>query len=536
MAEKTTLPFAEQVGAWILASLFSPYGAQGARALKPQLFKQLFGNLNLGPGATLPPDIAAARRYTQPYDPWSLLQTSPRPGGPTQAEQDLLNNALFGLVAPLDLSGARAAMVQPGAMQFGTTPQGPLPFDPRTATGESYNPQTGRFEFTTQNPEIVWWGPTNQFYYKGREITPAQYLQLLAQGPAAASQYGQVAQDIYGALGGQLPRPVAPTAPSLHPFSLPASPRIDVGGEMQSIYQSLLQGQPGLQQALTASLNPRIALPSQSIFDIVNAAPRSADLDRYVNSAVEGMRAAYERELANQEIALQSRFAGEGSYLSGPMFSAMGQLRGELGANFLRDIGQLQLAAAEAERARQYGAATTQYGTEFTRNVTQVQERAQQSRALAQVFGTMAAQAAQSATDARTRNYAAQLQALASAYGAEADFLASTFGTQANVYGNQLAALINQQATVANAIQRAMELQRDYAGMSFDQALRLAEAEQRNRQSALDLLREEHDRPGFNTLQTLLPLLRLPTVSKATGGGFDIGALVRAAATAAAMA
>ena len=192
-----------------------------------------------------------------------------------------------------------------------------------------------------------------------------------------------------------------------------------------------ISGVPGTSGTPTAAAAPPNSYPQNlaaalygsfggpgNIFETVNAAPQSQQMQNYVNQASQGLKGAYEQDLANQLIQLQSRYAGEGSYLSSPMFAAEGQLRANLGANYLNELGQLQLGAAESERGRQYGAATQQGNNALS---------------LAQMFQGLAQQAQASGASV----LAAQYSAMASMFGSQAGAQASIFGSQAGMFNNQ---------------------------------------------------------------------------------------------------
>jgi len=471
MGQKSTLPWISQYGMWPLLSLFGEPFASGFAAAKPKMFRQVFPGMSpeqfggFGLGGLFPQS-----RYLGEYQPFEFLATNPygRPGGPSQEEIDLLNQSYFGRVAPIDLSTARNVFEQQQQFQQSLLPGG------------------GYF-------------------------------------PASTAE-------MFQALGGQIPIPQVPTLPAL---TLPQAPSLppfsfDVGGTAQNTLQALISGQPGLADALSRSLNPQIPLPSQSIFDMVAA--QNPQLDRYVQQATEGTRQAFEAEIARQQANLASQFAAQGAYMSGPMLNALALAGAQGAADFARTIGQLQLQAAEMEQGRIYEAASTMYGTEYARNLAQVQIAAETARSLANTFAEVAAKTA-----------SAEASAAAAAYNAQADFLASVFNTQANAavhaynaqadflartFGTQMQAAIDQQNIVANmAIRAADLLQRGYA-TSFDEAMAMAEAEQRNKQAALDALYQDYFGPGTRALEMLGILARVPTVSKTTGGGFNIGSLL----------
>ena len=416
--------------------------------------------------------------------------------------------------------------------------------------------------------------------------------------PQGQSLFNATSADIFNSLGGRLGAPAAPflpqfqlpqapdipappsglgggfnvpQAPGLPNFNMPAAPQFDIPAWMQETYQSLLQSQPGLQDALKASLNPQIALPGQTIDEIARSMTNDAALKDYVNKATAGMQGAYEQNLNDRLIEMQSRFGAEGSYLGSAMMQGQGELASKLTAEHLSQLGQMQLGAAEQERNRQYGSATQQYLTEYQRNATQVQLQAQQAATMAQQFGAMAAQAASKQGDVTSQTYAQQLDALAREYSSKASYLASTYGSMvsamasgfgsqqsalasmygsqlgamSNIYGSQVGAMANaygtqgnflsniyntgmgaysnQQSIVANATNQAMQLMQSGMAQNWEMAFKMAMAQQQNQQGGLDKLWNMYYTPGQNAKDILGMFFGLPSVSKSTGGGFDIG-------------
>jgi hypothetical protein len=496
---KTTQPWDVQYPAWTTFAAFAPWGDQAFAAAKPEMYKQVFGRSGLHPV------VDPYRQYTAPYHPFDYLASNPmgRPGGPSAAELANMNNSLYGLTAPLNLGGAQAANAQyqqllagltpGGGGGFGTAPSGPLPYNPQTASGMSYVPGQGWQNVAAGGqPQMVAVG--NNVYYNGRQVTGDQYNQLLTQGPNAAganSLYGQLTGDIFNSLGGQLPYPTMPqapnfgsvampsapslggasmpaapnlgafnlpAAPSLGQFNLPAAPSLpgftapNVGDLAYQTYQRFAQGQPGFQSALQSALNPNIAMPGQSIYEQV-AAQRAAGgpLDQYVNTASGAVQAAADRALAKQQADLASKYAAEGSYMSGPMLTALGEQAASSNADVANVIGQMRLNAAEGESNRLYAAGTTQYTSELQRNVQQAQMQAQTAQTLAGIYGQIAAQTGDAQAQTMADTYRTQASYLSSVYGSQASALANAYGTQgqfaSSIYGSQAGALASAYGT-----------------------------------------------------------------------------------------
>jgi hypothetical protein len=562
VAEKQTLPWEQQLTGWPMFAAFAPWGDQAFAATKPDLYQQIFGEHGLHPV------VDPYRRYTANYDPFGYLSGSyTRPGGPTSAEQNVLNTSLFGTTAPLNTGGATNILnagnaftqsMTPGGSVWGAQPEGPLPYDPATASGMSYIGGKGWQEVPSGGyPQLVYDPTGQQAYYNGKAITSPGLSQLLATNPSAVGAngpYGSLTNDIFNSLGGQLPMPSAPQAPTLAPFQLPQAPNIpqfnmpaaptlpafnlpqapalpafnlpqapalpafnapeapalpqfnmptaptmptwqnpDVGQLAYDTYNKFAQGQPGYTGALESALNPNIAMPGQSIFDMV-AQQRAAGgpMDQYVNSASDAVQAAAERALQKQSIDLQSRFAGEGSYLSGPMLNALGELGASSNADTTNILANMRLNAAEAESGRVYQGATTQYQTEAQRNQAEAQIQAQTAQQLAQVYGSIAQSTGNAQADAMARAYQAQSSFLSSVYGSQVSGAASAYGTQgqygASTYGSRLGALASAYGTqgqyqgqtygaLASALASAYGTQGQYAGQTYGaQAAALANA------------------------------------------------------------
>ena len=71
-----------------------------------------------------------------------------------------------------------------------------------------------------------------------------------------------------------------------------------------------------------------------------------AGLQGFVDKATSGVQTAFKEGLEREATQLQSRYASEGSYLSGPALNAEAQLRGTATSQFAGALGQLQLEAA----------------------------------------------------------------------------------------------------------------------------------------------------------------------------------------------
>lgn len=490
---KTTLPFAGQYADWLLGSAFSPEMFNAFKQVKPQMWKQLFGGM---PEGALDP----YRRFTQQYKPFDYAASNPfgRPGGPSPAEQDLLSGSYFGMTAPLGLGGANQAA---GNLSNFNQSLGP---------GGSYFPNQIANMFQSLGGQV---------HMPGAEEFPAYMKMIGANMP-----------------GGTMGMPTAPSAPAIPGApSLPAF-NFDTAGYTKNAYNSFIAGQPGLSDALRASLNPKIALPGQSIFQqVAGQSGAGGPMDQYVQHATEGTTQAFQNMLHKEQLALNSRFAGEGVFGSGANLQALSGLTADAAAQYAGIIGPMQLQAAEQERGRIYQAAETQYGTEYARNLEQVKIQADQAQKMQQTFASMAASSGSAQAQAQAAAYGDRANYLANIYHTQVSALEQAYGTQANIYGTQMGAYGQQQGQmmgtamdlyktqagsagqqqglVMGAAQRAAELMSSNYGMSFDQALKMAKAEQENKQGALDALHRGYYQPGSNLLETLTPFFGLHTVS-----------------------
>lgn len=402
---------------------------------------------------------------------------------------------------------------------------------PDLQPGVKYVQGQGWVEVPT-GADVVWDSANNQYYYHGVPITQGEMVQLRAEGPGAftTSAYQDLTSDVFASLGGQLPVPTAPTLDTLGSLQLPDKPNLpafqtpDVGQLALNTYNKFAGQTPGFAQAITNALNPQIAMPAQSIFDMV-AEQRAAGgpLDKYVQGAIGGVEQAANRRMQQADLALRSRFAGEGSYMSGPMLNALGEMYATGNAELANTIGQLALSAAESESGRVYGAAGTQYTSELDRNKTEAQIGAQSAMQLANTYGQIAASTGNAQAAAMADAYRTQANFLASLYGTEVGALTSEYGTKAgflsDTYKTGLQGALTQQALAANEATVRMAQALQAQGMSFEQALAVALATQQNEQSALDALYKSYYQPGKNLLDALSPFFGLGNVSKTSSGG-----------------
>ena len=88
-----------------------------------------------------------------------------------------------------------------------------------TATGISWDAASRTWKQTTGNPDLVWWAPTNQLFYRGYSLTPEEYNYLLANGPGAADEYDSYRRSIFSSPDlsnldpNNAPKATAPTVP-----------------------------------------------------------------------------------------------------------------------------------------------------------------------------------------------------------------------------------------------------------------------------------------------------------------------------------
>ena len=374
-------------------------------------------------------------------------------------------------------------------------------FDPIYAQGfHAAKPNMYKQVFGRQSPEEVGtsypasqftksydpWAATgpNSFYGRPGGATPQEqglinnsYFGMVSPfqmgGPQGANQAYQ--QNLAGIPGGQIEnlgqQALGAIGPGMDPqrmgYIQGAAGAFNAAPYGMGALQGLVGGTPGLATGMMNAVTPG------QLFANVNA--QGPALQGYVNQATGGMRAGFQQELAKQLIDLQSRFAGEGSYLSSPMFSAMGELTSGLTGQYLRDIGQMQLGAAEAERGRQY---------------TGAQQQAQNAL---QAFGTYGPLAGQFT-------------------GQQGGFLGGIYGQGAGLFENTA----NARASVVN---NAMNLMQQGAATNFQQAFQMAQEQQQNEQQALSALQQQFYQPGQNLLNLYQAINQIPQVSKTEAPG-----------------
>lgn len=306
---------------------------------------------------------------------------------------------------------------------------------------------------------------------------------------ASGGKYNQMADEIYNSMGGKLSLPTAPSLDQLG--ALPTGQ--DIGNTIFNAYNRFGANQPGFQSAMQQSLRGGDILQTA----LAAMKQQGGAMDQYVNPLVKATEDASRRALANANTEMMSRFAGEGAFMSGPMLSALANQSQDYGVNLAEQLGKIRLQAANDQANRIYTGATNQANIQ-----------AEQARALSDQYARMA------------QETGSQQAALASsAYKAKADFLSNQYNTQMGAFTQQNA-MAQQQVT-----QRAADLMQQY-GLGIDQAMKIAESQQKNEQSTLDNLKNNYLQPGQEILAILKTLMGFPSVSKTTGGGFDIGNLV----------
>lgn len=114
--------------------------------------------------------------YGQPgtFGPTGQTATMPMSGG--------ASNALIQQIQGSAIGQASTAPSLPPENYYQYGPEVQQAYEQGTATGLSYNPQTGRWEETTGNPEVVLDAQGN-LYYHGIRLTEDQWTQLYWEGP-----------------------------------------------------------------------------------------------------------------------------------------------------------------------------------------------------------------------------------------------------------------------------------------------------------------------------------------------------------------
>lgn len=487
---KTAPSTPQNMGVGTIYASFLPWGPGG---VQDRDLNKGWDNGELPPAGTVDQigydnQYAPYRQYVANYNPFAFNaagQTG-RPGGPSSYDTGLLNKSLYGTTAPLQMSGMQNANQQyqsflqsmygggygggsaaPYGGGYGTGYQGygsygptlgggsqgynsygmsnyPTGWNPNTQPGRNYNYQTGTWDEVSSGADVTWDAGTNQYYYKGTPITEGEVQAGLQGGPDAIET--MLLQRMGGPSGGQAP---------IEMFGQQALNAIGLGNQYY-------QRPPDRPEYDAADYG----------IGMLDRLQGQGALDKYVQGALSGTRSAFKNELAEQLGDLQSKYAYEGGFLGSPMFSAMGELSGDLTASYLRDIGNLELQAANDQMNRIFGLAGQGMGT-------------------------------------------------------QADFLSSTYGDEMSAFSKMMSDTSGARASIIN---NAMNLMQQGYADNFEQAAKMAVALQQNEQSALDSMRENYYTPGDNLLNLMSPLLgvtpRSTSKTKGADGGImgDIGA------------
>ncbi len=396
-----------------------------------------------------------------------------------------------------------------------TLPGYPTGWNPDTQPGQKYVPGRG-WVHVNSGADVTWDAGSNTFYYHGQPITEGQYQELAQRGPDAftTSGYQDMTRDVFASLGGQIPVPTAPTLSTLGRLQLPDAPQLpefqapDVGQLAYNTYRQFASGTPGFDDAVRRALNPQIAMPSQTIFQMAEAQRAAGGpMDKYVDAASGAVQRAADQRYNDQAMQLKSQFAGEGSYMSGPMLNALASLAGSNNAEVANVLAQMRLGAAEGESGRIYGAATTQYNNELDRNKTQAAISAQSATQMADTYGRIAQSTGSATAQALSDAYRTQASFLSNNYNTQVGALTSEYGTRANflsdTYSTGLQGALTQQGLASNQATQRVAQMLQAQGMSFDQAMQIALAQQKNNQDALDALRTSFYQPAGNLLDVL---------------------------------
>lgn len=458
---KTVPSTPNNIAAGTLLGAFLPWGPG---AIQDRDLNKGWDNSELPPSGSVDEigwsdPYAPYRRFASDYNPFAFNASGStgRPGGASSYDTGLLNRSLYGTTAPLGMSGMENAnqqyqsflqsMYGGGGGGYGGGQQGqygrsynPYPeyfANPGSQPGRSYNSQTGQWDEVTSGAQVTWDSGTGQYYYQGQPISDAAVQAGLRGGPQAIETI--MMQEGYGQ-GGMTP---------IRDFGQQALDAIGLGHQ----YYDRPPERPDF-DAADYGIGMLDRLQGQGA------------LDKYVQNALSGTRSAFREEMADQVADLQSQYSYEGGFLGSPMFAAQGELQGELTADYLRDIGQLELQAANDQMNRIFGFAGQGMGT-------------------------------------------------------QADFLSSTYGDEMSAFSKMMSDTSNARASIIN---NAMNIMQQGYSDNFKQAYDMAIALQQNEQSALDSMRENYYQPGNNMIDLMSPLFgitpRSSSKSSTGGGGF----------------
>lgn len=368
---------------------------------------------NQGPKAWTYDDLA---KLYQLYDPGKTSDisriTKTLGSGPWTADQ--LKGGNFGGLSPRSmdawgkalaaLAGAGAPASPPASPPASTSTTPSLPtqtYPPELqqlivsgqTRGRTYNPQSRQWEETSQNPDLIYWGPTNQYYYKGRPITQDQMVQLFTQGPTAipgqgldayttptgpvegmlanllkqgpgvfSTQPGTVEQALMSLLGGNLTPPAGAVENRLAGVTGPASylPPASMG-EMASV---LAFGDPTLTAYAAGELPPAIQQQFYRLMDESNAnilEDMSVGGLRFSTPAVEKLSRT-NADAVNNLLAEVERQALAAQQLRGQLTGQAGELANTRGGQAAGLYSSLTPAALDADIRRKLGGVAAQQG------------------------------------------------------------------------------------------------------------------------------------------------------------------------------
>lgn len=367
-----------------------------------------------------------------------------------------------------------AAGGSPQQVYYGPTNQQyqnnqPVPYDPSQAAGESYDPGSGKWKAVAagSNPDLVYDAKSDTAYYKGQPLSQSQLSQLKSQGPEATGNYftqQPIDQGLKNLKFGQATTPI--TAPTINPSGAPtftgavptagqaAAPGAAVGGMPTGAVPTGVTPTAGSATAAQAAAPPSIVAPH-----VTAEQGGFTDFEALQNAIYHSEFDPQQQELTREQGLADEQMKAQ---LAKSGLSSSGTGVGQLARQDMDFYRQMRDASANSAQK----AAVQRYGMEYTQSMDNARMRQEVNLANAgfdynsQVENaknllTVNITNAQMATDVSKTNAALQTQA--SIAGAQNQTSANIAGAQ-NQTSASIAGAQNQTAASIASMQAAADI------------------------------------------------------------------------------